>query len=91
MLCFLNSKQGLLSKPYFTLPVTELGCHGAAIAAGIASGLYKDYQDAVNKTVKISFTIKPNADNKDIYQKKYNNYQNVVESLDSYWQQTFMQ
>lgn len=63
----------------------ELGCQGAAIVAGIAIGIYKDYQDAAQKTVKISKTIYPNIDLKEYYEQKYQIYCKVVEALNPIW------
>lgn len=47
----------------------ELGAQGAAMAAGIAAGIYKDYQDAMRRTVKITKTIQPRPEYADIYKK----------------------
>ena len=32
----------------------ELGAQGAAIAAGIAAGVYADYEEGIRRTVKIT-------------------------------------
>ena len=63
----------------------ELGALGAAMAAGIAAGVYKDYQDAVNRTVKISKTIYPRPEYKEIYEEKYAAYRSVIDGLASAW------
>lgn len=65
----------------------EIGAHGAAIAAGIASGLYKDYKDAIEKTVKITKQIKPRSDYRKIYEEKYETYCQIIEGLSTCWQQ----
>ena len=46
----------------------ELGAQGAAMAAGIAAGVYKDYREAIEKTVKITKTIYPRPEYKEIYE-----------------------
>lgn len=54
---------------------------GAAILAGIGTGIYKNYQDAVNKTVKIQRVHKPNNDNNLKYNKYYQIYLNIYQKL----------
>lgn len=39
-------------------------------ADGIAVGIYKDYADAISKTVKITKTVYPRSEYKEIYEKK---------------------
>lgn len=63
----------------------EPGAQGAAMAAGIAAGIYKDYQDAVNRTVKINRTIYPRPEYKAVYEEKYEAYRAVVEGLSGVW------
>ena len=55
------------------------------MAAGIATGIYKDYQDAVARTVKITKTIQPRPDYREIYEKKYDTYRAVIDGLSSAW------
>jgi L-xylulokinase len=63
----------------------ELGAQGAAIAAGIAAGIYKDYNEAIHKTVKITKTIKPRNEYKKVYEEKYETYRAVIDSLSTAW------
>ena len=70
----------------FQLPIKviedkEIGAQGAAIAAGVAVGIYKDYQEAISKTVNIKKTILPRRGYKEIYDTKYQTYREVVDSL----------
>ena len=64
----------------------ELGAQGAAMAAGIAAGIYKDYQEAVSRTVKITKTIYPRPEYKEIYEKKYAAYRAVIDGLSGAWE-----
>ena len=71
----------------FQLPIKviedkEIGAHGAAIAAGVAVGVYKDYREAVEKTVKFTKTIYPRPAYKSVYEAKYQTYRVVIEALD---------
>ena len=63
----------------------ELGALGAAMAAGIAAGVYKDYQEAIGRTVKISKTIYPRPEYKEIYEEKYAAYRAVIDGLAGAW------
>lgn len=54
---------------------------GAAILAGIGSGIYKDYDEAVKKTIVITRTHEPNMKNHEIYKKYMNLYLQLGEAL----------
>lgn len=64
----------------------ELGAQGAAMAAGIAAGIYRDYPEAIGRTVKITRTIFPRPEYKEIYEKKYATYRAVIDGLNSAWE-----
>lgn len=74
-----------LQIPVDTIGDKELGAQGAAMAAGIAAGIYKDYADAVHRTVHITGTVQPRPEYKEIYQEKYKTYRRVVDSLNAAW------
>lgn len=59
----------------------QAGALGAAIVAGIAAGVYKDYSDAVAKVVEIENSYKPVASNTIIYNKKYDKFKKLIEAL----------
>lgn len=63
----------------------ELGAQGAAMAAGVASGIYKDFYDAINKCVHFSDIIEPRKEYREIYQKKYLKYKYIVENMNNIW------
>lgn len=64
----------------------ELGAQGAAMAAGIAAGIYKDYPDAISRTVTVSKTICPRPEYKEIYEEKYATYRAVIDGLSGVWE-----
>lgn len=64
----------------------ELGCLGAAMAAGIAAGVYPDYPAAIARTVHITQTVAPRPAYREIYEKKYEAYRAVIQGLDGAWQ-----
>ncbi|HKM44128.1 MAG TPA: FGGY-family carbohydrate kinase [Dysgonamonadaceae bacterium] len=63
----------------------EQGAQGAAMAAGIAVGIYKDYDDAIRRCVKISKTIEPRPEYAETYRNKYSAYRAVVDGLWETW------
>ena len=75
----------VLQIPVDVIEDKELGAQGAAIAAGIAAGIYSDYQDGINKTVKITKTVYPRIEYKEIYEEKYRTYRSVIEALAPAW------
>lgn len=74
-----------LQIPIETVVCKEQGILGAAIAAGVGTGVYKDYQEATAKTVQVRQTICPRPEYAKVYQKKYECYQRVIRSLSGVW------
>ncbi|MCD8013242.1 MAG: xylulokinase [Lachnospiraceae bacterium] len=54
---------------------------GAAILAGVGTGFYTDYEEAVALTVRETRRHEPNAGNQEIYQKNYDTYLALYENL----------
>lgn len=54
---------------------------GAAILAGVGVGVYKDFEDAVAKTVSVKRVHKPNVDNAAVYQDNYQIYLDLYDNL----------
>ncbi len=75
----------ILQTPIEVAEGRELGARGAAIAAEIGVGIYKDFFEASNKTCKIKKTVYPSKEWKEIYEKKYQRYFSVVENLQDVW------
>ena len=74
-----------LQIPIDTIEDKELGCQGACMAAGIAAGVYKDYGEAIRRTVKITNTVYPRPEYKEVYEEKYATYRAVIDGLNSAW------
>ncbi|MCF0145390.1 MAG: carbohydrate kinase, partial [Eubacterium sp.] len=74
-----------LQIPVAAIGGKELGALGAAMSAGIASGVFADYPEAIAKTVQISGVTEPRPEYKEIYEKKYETYRKVIESLAPAW------
>ena len=54
---------------------------GAAILAGVGTGFYQDYEEAVEETVTVTRTHEPNPANKAIYDQVYDTYLELYRSL----------
>ncbi|MEG1956614.1 MAG: xylulokinase [Lachnospiraceae bacterium] len=55
---------------------------GAAILAGVGVGFYRDFEEAVTRTVKITRKHEPNTDHKEIYQNNYEIYLKLYQKLE---------
>jgi len=54
---------------------------GAALLAGIGTGIYRDFEQAVQQTVRLQRTHTPDTDNHNFYQSYYNLYLELYERL----------
>ena len=61
---------------------------GAAMLAGVGVGIYENYDDAVSKTVKITRKHEPDFSKSEIYNKTYENYIELYESLKNLMRKT---
>lgn len=64
---------------------SELSALGVCIAAGVGCGLYRDYADGVEKTVRVLRTYLPDASRTEIYRIKYARYEKALEALDVFY------
>lgn len=71
----------VLNMPIETVSTKELGAKGCAMAAAIAAGIYKDYQEAAAQMVQVKETVYPRVETVDIYQKKYEKYVDLLMRL----------
>ncbi len=54
---------------------------GAAILAGVGTGVYSDFEEAVKAAVRIKHTYNPNPELQGIYEKGYRTYRALYENL----------
>jgi xylulokinase len=54
---------------------------GAAILAGVGTGVYSDFKEAVQKTIKITRVHEPNMKAHESYKKYYETYLEIYEKL----------
>jgi xylulokinase len=61
---------------------TETSVLGAAIIAGVGTGIYTDYEEAVRKFVKIEKKFTPAIKNKEVYDECYAKFNDIFLSLE---------
>jgi L-xylulokinase len=75
----------VLQYPIQMVNVSETGTLGCAMAAAVATGEYKNIEDAAKNMIKYDYRIEPNPDHIAMYNKKYALYQQVIAALDGVW------
>jgi L-xylulokinase len=63
----------------------ETGALGAALTAGVGTGLYADYAEAVEQAVSVVRTHDPNPQHAPIYQARYQEYKRLLEAMQTPW------
>ncbi|MDR2939151.1 MAG: FGGY-family carbohydrate kinase [Clostridiales bacterium] len=76
-------KSDATGKPISVVEADTATTLGAAMLAGVAVGVYKDFEEATKRTVKIKRQHTPNPENTEIYNKAYNIYLEIYENLKS--------
>ena len=61
----------IFEKPIELTEVSELGCLGAAMCAGVGAGLFADVSDAVSQCVHIKERYLPNEDRALVYRESF--------------------
>jgi L-xylulokinase len=64
---------------------TEIGARGAAMCAGIGIGAYRDYEDAVQKAVRIERRQEPDPAATPHYLARYAEYRNLTDTMREAW------
>jgi len=67
------------------LEASESGCLGAALYAGIGSGIYKDPKDASAKAVKIKKEYNPDPSKKAAYEEAYQRWSKACDALKEFY------
>jgi L-xylulokinase len=65
---------------------TELGARGAALSAGIGTGVYQDYSEAVAQAVKVVRVQEPVAANTPLYLERFAEYERLVSVMQEPWE-----
>jgi L-xylulokinase len=65
---------------------TELGARGAALSAGIGTGIYKDYPEAVEQAVSLVRVQDPIPANTPLYLERYAEYERLIGVMQTPWE-----
>ncbi|MDI6870975.1 MAG: FGGY-family carbohydrate kinase [Bacillota bacterium] len=74
-------KADVAQRPVYTMQNEEAGCLGAAMLAGVATGIYPSLPKAAAEMVALKSKVEPNPDNFEVYNQAYQRYVSVYESL----------
>jgi xylulokinase len=64
-----------------TINIAEGPAFGAAILAGVGSGVYGSIEEATGEIVKVTSATQPDEDNRKIYEEYYQTYRNLYPAL----------
>lgn len=71
--------------PVEVVEVNETGNLGCAVLGAVATGAYDSIQDAAAHICRIAPAVLPNPEKKEIYDRKYQLFLQVIEALDGVW------
>jgi L-xylulokinase len=64
----------------------ELGARGAALCAGIGTGIYRDYAEAVQEAVTVVRVHEPISANTPLYLERYAEYTRLINVMQAPWE-----
>ena len=74
-----------LNTPVDCVACDEVGALGLAMCAGIGAGLYKDYDDAIKRCVRLRPRIEPIPENVEKLNARYAEWKYLIEVMKPYW------
>lgn len=74
-------KSDVTGKPIIVPSSDTATTLGAAMLAGVGTGFYRDYDEAVSLTVRDTRFHEPNTENAAVYEKTYETYRKIYENL----------
>jgi len=74
-------KADITRREIVTLENPETASLGAAMLAGVGSGVFNDYLEACGKCVKVKERYYPNTENAPIYETAYQKYRSIYQSV----------
>ena len=78
---WLQMQADIYQRPITVLQTTENGCLGAALFAGVGTGIYKDAYEAVDRAVHVGKTYEPNPENFAAYEEAYQRFEDYFDKL----------
>lgn len=79
-------KADLTGVPLSTFRIQEAASLGAAILAGVGSGVFEDLEEGCARTVRVRKTYTPNPEHAETYRTVFMRYKKLYQSLETYWQ-----
>jgi xylulokinase len=74
----------IFGQPFLRPVITEAGALGAAIIAGVGSGIFADYTEGVDAMIRIERTFEPNLNQHKLYQTRYDYYKRMWPLMSDY-------
>jgi xylulokinase len=78
---WLQLKADISGKTVEAPAVEEASALGAALLAGVATGVYTSYEEAIKAAVKIKATYRPRAEIHQKYKQQHETYKRLVKTL----------
>jgi len=78
---WMQIKADIMNRPIEVMEVTEAGCLGAAMLAGVATGTYGSVGEATRATVRSAGVYEPNSSSSRYYAERYKLYSRLYPSL----------
>jgi len=75
----------ILQLPIELTACEELGAMGAAICGGVGVGLFSSFEEGVQRMVRVSRTVEPRKEKREIYHEKYGHYREYIKALRAAW------
>ena len=78
---WMQIKADIMNRPIEVMEVTEAGCLGAALLAGVATGTYGSVDEATRTAVRSARVYEPNSRSSRYYAERYELYSRLYPSL----------
>lgn len=80
---WMQIKADVLGRPVRSVLSDEATAHGAAMLAGVAGGLFRDCDEAVERAVRLAPTpVEPDPGRVDLYQEAYQEYRRLYDGVE---------
>ena len=77
----------VLGMPIEVPDAEETGARGAALAAGVAIGAYRDIDEAMDRATRVARGYLPNAEHAAVYGRRFDMYTQLVDAMGPFWQE----
>jgi L-xylulokinase len=75
----------VLQLPIELTACEELGAMGAAMCGGVGVGRFASFEEAAKSMVRVSRTVEPRRENREVYAAKYARYRQCIDALRRAW------